>query len=141
MDNGEFGKTLSRLRERAELSNRQLADRADVPHSLIAGLQSVRRRVGEMQALRIGNALGLTAGELDGFVLAAVNTCTEKVLKSSLDYPSSFLNLIAKQLRVAGILPQHFSNFQINGDGSGQEVKLYLNDGRIAQLSSTLHFA
>ena len=94
-----------------------------------------------MQALRIGNALGLKSGELDRFILSALDTCSEKVLNDAKEYPSTFLNLIAKQLRVAGILPKDLSNFQINGDESGQEVKLYLADGRVAQLSSTLQFA
>lgn len=141
MENEEFGNLLSRLREREELSNRELAAKADVPHSLIAGLQSGRRRVGEMQALRIGNALGLNGVDLDSFVMAAVNTCSEKVLKQANEYPSTFLNLVAKQLRVAGILPKNLRTFQINGSESRQEVKLYLNDGRVAQLSSTLQFA
>ena len=136
-----FGAQLSAQRQRAGFTNRQLADRADVPCSLIAGLQSGRRRVGEMQALRIGNALGLKSGELDRFILSALDTCSEKVLNDAKEYPSTFLNLIAKQLRVAGILPKDLSNFQINGDESGQEVKLYLADGRVAQLSSTLQFA
>ncbi len=136
-----FAERLKTLKERSGLSNRQLADRSDVSHSLIAALLSENRGVGELQASRIGAALGLKGKELEAFVLSAIDTCTEKVMKASMDYPAAFLNLIAGQFRVAGILPHDFSNFQINGGTEGQKVKVYLHDGRTAQLSTTLQIA
>ena len=141
MSNAEFGKYLSSLRQKANLTNRELAINAKVPHSLIAGLQAGNRRVGEYQARKIGLALNLDGAELDSFILSAVNTCTKKVLQEAKDYPSSFLNMIAKQLRLAGILPQDLSNFQINGDSSIHVLKIYLQDGSSAQLSSILTIA
>lgn len=138
MSNAEFGKKLSSLRQKEGLTVRALADDAKVPHSLIAGLQTGSRRVGEYQARKIGLALNLKDGALDAFVLAAINTCTEKVLEEAKDYPASFLNMVARQLRLAGILPQNLRNFQINGDSSKHVLKLYLQDGSCAQLSSIL---
>ena len=141
MERESFGAQLSALRQKAEFTNQQLADRAGIPRSLIAGLQSGRRRIGERQALRLGGALGLEGEALDTFIMDAVNTCSVKVLKQANEYPSFILNLFAKQLKSAGIKPNNLSNFQINGNASTQEVKFYLADGRIAQLSSTLQFA
>ena len=136
-----FSDYLTQLRTSAGLSNRELAVKAEVPRTLIAGLQSGRRRVGEYQASKIGKALGLHNEDMDSFVLSAVNTCTEKVLNDAKEYPSSFINLVARQLRMAGISPQTLRNYQVNAIGSDQVVKLYLDDGRIAQLSSSLSFA
>jgi transcriptional regulator with XRE-family HTH domain len=136
-----FSDYLTQLRTSAGLSNRELGVKAEVPRTLIAGLQSGRRRVGEYQASKIGKALGLHNEDLDAFILLAVNTCTEKVLKEAQDYPSTFINLIAKQLRLAGILPHDVANFQVNGNDKEQVVKIYLESGRTAQISSTLQFA
>lgn len=138
MNQAAFGKLLSDLRERARLTNRELAVMAKVPHSLIAGLQAGSRSVGEYQARKIGKALELKDGALDSFVLNAINTCTDKVLEEAKDYPASFLNMIARQLRLAGILPQNLRTFQINGDSSNHLLKMYLQDGSSAQLSTTL---
>lgn len=138
MNKAAFGKLLSELREKARLTNRELAVMAKVPHSLIAGLQGGSRTVGEHQARKIGLALDLEDRALDSFILNAIDTCTDKVLEESKEYPASFLNMIAKQLRLAGILPQDLKNFQINRDKGDHLLKIYLLDGRIAQLSSTL---
>lgn len=138
MNKTEFGKQLSNLRQEAGLSVMHLAEYARVPRSLIAGLQAGSRRVGEYQARKIGLALNLEGRALDSFVLDAINTCTEKVLQESKDYPASFLNMVATQLRLAGILPKDLSKFQITSDSSKHVLKLYLQDGRSAQLSSIL---
>ncbi|WP_397380032.1 multiprotein-bridging factor 1 family protein [Prosthecobacter sp.] len=141
MNQAAFGQLLSDLREQARLTNRELAIMAKVPHSLIAGLQSGSRRVGEYQARKIGKALELEDGALDSFVLNAINTCTDKVLEEAKGYPASFLNMIARQLRLAGILPKDLSKFQIKGDRNEHVLKLYLQNGKCAQLSSILTIA
>lgn len=138
MNKTGFGKYLSDLRVEARLTNQELASLAKVPRSLIGGLQAGSRSVGEYQARKIGLALKLTGTALDSFILSAINNCTEKVLVEAKDYPSSFINMIARQLRLAGILPQSLRTFQINGDSSEHVLKMYLQDGRTAQLSSSL---
>jgi hypothetical protein len=138
MNQAAFGKLLSDLRGKARLTNQELSVLAKVPRSLIGGLQAGSRNVGEYQARKIGIALDLQGDALDSFVLNAINTCTDKVLEESKEYHASFLNMIAKQLRLAGILPQNLRTFQINSDNSNHLLKLYLQDGRIAQLSTTL---
>ena len=138
MSNAEFGKQLSSLRQKLGLSVRELAEHAKVPRSLIAGLQVGSRRIGEYQARKIGLALNLKDSALDAFVLSAINTCTKKVLEEAKDYPSSFINMVARQLRLAGILPKDLSNFQITRDSTQHVLKLYLQDGKCAQLTSIL---
>jgi transcriptional regulator with XRE-family HTH domain len=138
---GTFGDTLSGLRKGKKLTNRQLAVRASVPSSLIAGLQAGSRSVGEFQARKIGKALALDGPELESFVLEAVNTCTERVLSEAKDYPSLFLNFIAKQLRSAGIAPKDLCHFQLIQFEDGQALRMNLNGGRTAELHSTLRYA
>lgn len=141
MANEEFKSKLSRLRKGRNWTNRQLAANASVPSSLIAGLQSGSRSVGEYQARKIGVALGLDGPELDTFVMDAVNTCTEKVLSEAKGYPSLFLNFIAKQLRSAGIQPHDLTNFQVIQSVEGPALRMILNGGRTAELHSTLRYA
>lgn len=141
MVNELFGDKLSKLRKGRKWTNRQLAAQASVPSSLIAGLQSGNRSVGEYQARKIGLALGLDGPELDSFVMEAVDTCTEKVLSDAKGYPSLFLNFIAKQLRSAGIHPHDLTNFQMIQSGEGQALRLYLDGGRTAEIHSTLRYA
>lgn len=136
-----FRDKLSRLRKGRGVTNRELAVGASVPSSLIAGLQGGSRSVGEFQARKIGKALALDGPELEAFVMEAVNTCTEKVLNEAKDYPSLFLNFIAKQLRAAGIMPKDLSGFQMIQSAEGQSLRMHLDDGRIAELHSTLRYA
>ena len=141
MEKQAFGTYLTSLRLRAKLTNRQLAELAEVPRSFIAGLQSGRRRVGEYQARKIGVALGLEGPALDAFILRALDTCTKKILNISKDYPAELLNMLALQLRSAGILPTTVHHFQVHGDESKQDVELYLHDGRKAHIATTVAYA
>lgn len=140
MQDRYFSVTLQALRRNASFTNRELAEAAGVPVSLIAGLQSGKRRVGEKNARQIAMALRLSGEELDRFVFEAINTSTRKLLKESQDYPSELLNLFTRQLRRAGILPE-----QVNQCGfSEREPKaltLQLANGRFARLETQLTFA
>ena len=132
--NEDFADTLTRLRRAAGLTNVKLSERAAVPCSLIAGLQSGKRRVGELQARRIGQALGLKGGELDAFIFHAINQCTEKVLSVSRGYPAELLNRLALLLRKAGILPDQVHGCQVIGD----DLALKLADGQQFKLETKL---
>jgi transcriptional regulator with XRE-family HTH domain len=136
-----FSSQLSSLRKAVKLTNHELARKADVPKSLIAGLQSGKRRIGELQARRLGAALGLTGSELERFILAAIDTCTEKVLDEAKSYPAEFLNLIARQLRRAGIFADSIVRYVIDGDDSEQSIRLSLGNGRNASLTTHLRLA
>ena len=114
----DFSQQISKLRQKAKLTNQELAELAQVPASFISGLQTGHRKIGELQAKKIGNALGLADRDLEMFVLKAIDTCSEKVLKDFVAYPAELLNLLARQLSHAGIGPQHIQHCVINEAGA-----------------------
>src|ERR1700733_4816313 len=128
--NNTFSSHLQQLRSNASLTNRELARLADVPESLISGLQNNNRRVGEYQARKIGVALKLEGATLDQFIYDAIDHCSEKVLNAFIEYPAQLLNLLASQLKEAGILPDAIHDYTVN-DG---DVSLTLSDGTKAML-------
>lgn len=141
MINERFSELLSRLRRKAKLTNVQLAELAKVSRSLIPGLQSGKRRVGEYQARKLGVALGLTGDALDSFIFAAINGCTEKVLQDSLAYPAELLNLLARQLRLAGIQPEQVRGCVAEEGAQESEAEIFLKDGRQVRLETKLALA
>jgi hypothetical protein len=136
--NEPFSSQLYRLRTNAKLTNAGLAQRADVPESLISGLQNDNRRVGEYQARKIGRALNLHGERLEEFVLRAIDTSTEKILNDAKPYPAELLNLLAMQLRGAGIHADAIHAFDITGSQNVQDIHLTLNSGRQATLKTQL---
>ena len=139
--NEPFSSLLSRLRRNAKLTNIELAQQANVSRSLIPGLQSGKRCVGEYQARKLGTALGLTGDALDQFILRAIDECTEKVLRSSLPYPAPLLNLLARQLRMAGIQPDQVSGCVVTEAEDESEATIHLNGGRKVRLATKLALA
>lgn len=133
-----FSLQLQQLRASAKLTNNELAQLADVPESLISGLQNNNRRVGEYQARKIGKALKLSEERLESFILQAINTCTEKVLEEAKGFPAELLNLLAQQLNRAGIRAESIHTFTVVGDESEQDVTLHLGNGRRAVLTTHL---
>lgn len=139
--NEEFPELLSKLRKEAKLTNIQLAEEANVSRSLIPGLQSGKRCVGEYQARKLGNALGLTGAELEDFIFSGINRCTEKVLVEAKPYPAKLLNLLARQLRRAGIAPEMVSSCMIEEDAQKCVVEIKLVDGKDAHIETKLQCA
>ena len=132
--NRKFPEILSHLRTSKNLTNRELAEIAHVPHSMIAGIQSGRRPVGEKQARKLGVALGLQGDELETFVIGAVETCTEKVLRVCREYPSWLLNLLPLTLIQRGISPSALSDCYIARDEESQNITLGLKSGGSIEL-------
>lgn len=139
--NTEFASRLTRLRTTARLTNRELARLSDVPTSTVAGLQTGSRRIGEYQARKLGKAFNLAGEELEEFVLQAINECTEKILTDSLPYPSHLLNLLAVQLKKAGIGAESIHEFEISGDDRKQDVRFILGSGKSVTLTTHLQYA
>jgi transcriptional regulator with XRE-family HTH domain len=136
--NEPFSSLLQRLRTAAHLTNEALAKLADIPESLISGLQNDNRRIGEYQARKLGAALQLHGEDLEQFILQAINTCTEKVLEEAKPYPAHLLNLLAVQLHQAGIKAGDIGDFTIVGDPLEQKIILSLNGDRQATLTTQL---
>ena len=139
--NVPFSSQLKALRKDARLTNNELARLADVPTSLISGLQTGKRQIGEYQARKIALALDLCGEEFERFVYAAINDCTEKVLNESKSYPAELLNLLARQLRGAGICADFIRKCTVNGDHREQAVTLHLGNGDEATLTTLLKMA
>lgn len=134
-----FSTLLRCLRKDAKFTNAQLANRAEVPPSLISGLQTRKRRVGEFQARKIGRALHLQGEQLEAFVLRAVDTCTEKVLNESAPYPAELLNFLPKQLLQDGVSADAIDGIHVTvARGKPGNIQLFLIDGRQATLTTQL---
>ena len=133
-----FSRTLQALRTSAKLTNHELARLAEVPESLISGLQNDNRRIGEYQAMKIAKALKLSGEKLEQFIYDAINGCTEKILNTAKPYHSQLLNLVAVQLHRAGIPANSIRDFDISGDEQCQDVTLILGGGKKATLRTQL---
>jgi len=133
-----FPQLLSKLRRKACLTNVQLSELAPVSRSLIGGLQSGKRVAGEYQVKKLGIALGLEGAELNAFIFSGINRCSEKVLQDSQPYPAELLNLLARQLKLAGVSPDKISSCVVIEDASLCNVAIYLMDGTQAIIETTL---
>ncbi len=132
-----FPNLLITLRTNAKLTNIQLAELAKVSKSIIPGLQSGKRQIGEFQARKIGAALGLTGNELQEFIYCAMNNAYDKVLAELNDYPAELINLLALQLKDAGIEPNQVVDCKVQGS----DVLIILNDGKQAHIKTQLALA
>lgn len=136
-----FPQLLTQLRLKAGFTNVALAEEAKVSPSLVPGLQSGRRCVGEYQARKLGVALGLSGKDLDAFIFSGIDRCSEKVLMEAQPYPTQLLNLLARQLRRAGVGPEKISRCLVDEDAGQCVVGLTLADGTKAQLQTRLELA
>ena len=137
-----FGERLNTLRSRLRLTTQQLAARANVPQSLISGLQTGNRRIGEDNARKIGQALGLNAWEMEEFIYLAINDSAEKVLNGHKRYPAEVLNLVAAELHQNGIAPEEVGRCILHptlGNGQTPDAAIYLRDGRSATIEVKIH--
>ena len=132
MNNHTFANKLNSLRQTRHLTTGELATKAGVGQPLISGLISGDRVIGEYTARKIAAALQLTGRELEDFVYLAINSCSEKVLQSSKNYPSELLNLIACELQELGILPDKISYCVRKPASKNANAALYLEDGKEA---------
>lgn len=137
MDNA-FGNKLAQLKNSRHLTSAELASKANVPPSLISGLLSNTRVIGEYAARKIGNALQLADDELEDFVYLAINRCSEKVLTASKGYPAILLNLVAAKLQEAGILPNKIN--RCTRKQNEADAALYLDGGQEAFIKLEVAF-
>lgn len=131
MEPNTFSNKLNSLRKSRNLTSQQLAKLSSVSQPLISSLENGQRVIGEYTARKIGSALQLHDKDLENFVYLAINGCTEKVLKSSRNYPAEILNLIAGELSALGILPEKIMSC-VRHPQSDATAALYLNDGKSA---------
>lgn len=139
--NNTFANTLHQLRTSLHLTSAELADKANVPRSLISGLQSGTRVVGEYTAKKIGKALNLTGVELEDFIYLAINACSEKVLITSKAYPAMLINLVAAKLQEQGILADKINQCVRRPINNDADAALYLDDGKEAFIRLEVAYA
>ena len=139
--NNTFANKLHQLKISHHLTSAELAIKANVPPSLISGLQSGHRVIGEYAARKIGQALFLTGDELEDFVYLAINGCSEKVLQQSKSYPAEILNLIATELLKIGIVPDKIRKCVRKPQNDKAKAALFLDDGTEAFINLEVAYA
>lgn len=128
-----FKDLLISKRKALGLTSKELSKQSSVSESLLSGLQSGNRRIGEKQASRIASALGLKKQEKSDFIFMAMNESTQRLLESSKSYPVEVLNSLPGLLRNKGVLPENingarlFDAFLEISLESGDVVRVYVN--------------
>ena len=114
------------------LSGKELSKRACVPETLVSGLQNDSRKIGEVQATRIGKALDLSGNELQEFVYMALNESKGRLLNSSKIYCAEILNYLPNLISIHGIRAEEIADAAILKEG----IKLSLKSGSTATVSA-----
>jgi transcriptional regulator with XRE-family HTH domain len=128
-----FKDLLISKRKALELTSKELSKQSSVSESLLSGLQSGNRRIGEKQASRIASALGLINQDERDFIFMAMNESTQRLLESSKSYPVEILNSLPGLLRNKGVLPENINSARIFDSfleislDSGDVVRVYVN--------------
>ena len=129
----QFKDLLKSKRKELGLTSKELSKQAAVSESLLSGLQSGNRRIGEKQASRIASALGLMEQERSDFIFMAMNESRQRILASSKAYPVEILNSLPGLLRNKGVLPENINSARIFDSlleislESGAIVRLHVN--------------
>ena len=128
-----FKDLLISKRKALGLTSKELSKQSSVSESLLSGLQSGNRRIGEKQASRIASALGLKKQEKSDFIFMAMNESTQRLLESSKSYPVEVLNSLPGLLRNKGVLPENINSARIFDTfleislDSGDVIRVYVN--------------
>jgi cyanate lyase len=119
-------------RKALRLKGKELSKRACVPETLVSGLQNDSRKIGEIQATRIGKALGLSGNDLLEFVYVALNESKGRLLNSSKIYCAEILNYLPNLISIQGIKAEEIVDSVIIEEG----IKLSLKSGSTAIVSA-----
>ena len=119
-------------RKALRLKGKELSKRACVPETLVSGLQNDSRKIGEVQATRIGKALGLSGNDLLEFVYMALNESKGRLLNSSKIYCAEILNYLPNLISIHGIRAEEIADAAILKEG----IKLSLKSGSTATVSA-----
>jgi len=108
-----FKDLLISKRKALRLTSKELSKQSSVSESLLSGLQTGNRRIGEKQASRIASGLGLLGDEHSDFVFMAMNESSQRLLESSKSYSVEILNSLPVLLGNTGISPERISGASI----------------------------
>jgi len=123
-------------RKALRLKGKELSKRACVPQTLVSGLQNDSRKIGEVQATRIGKALGLSGNDLLEFVYVALNESKGRLLNSSKIYCAEILNYLPNLIAIHGIRAEEIVDTVILEEG----IALTLENGSTATVSARVVF-
>jgi len=115
-------------RKALRLKGKELSKLACVPKTLVSGLQNDSRKIGEVQATRIGKALGLSGNDLLEFVYVALNESKGRLLNSSKIYCAEILNYLPNLIAIHGISAEEIVDAVILEEG----IVLTLENGSTA---------
>jgi hypothetical protein len=121
-------------RKALRLKSKELSKRACVPATLLSGLQNDSRKIGELQATRIGKALGLSGNDLLEFVYVALNESKGRLLNSSKIYCAEILNYLPNLIAIHRIRAEEIVDSVILEDG----IALTLENGSTATVSASV---
>jgi len=100
----EFGRYLRQLRQRKNLTLRELAQKSTVPFPNISAIECGRLGAGRMVATKLAVGLGLRGRERKNFVtFAAYTNSRDRLAKEYLAYPAVLANLLSGMLRELGV--------------------------------------
>ena len=119
-------------RKALRLKSKELSRLASVPATLLSGLQNDSRKIGEVQATRIGKALGLSGNDLLMFIYMALNESKGRLLNASKSYCAEILNYLPALMAENGILADEIVDAVILQEG----IELALRNGSTATVSA-----
>jgi transcriptional regulator with XRE-family HTH domain len=132
-----LGALLRQLRTNNHLSLRELGDKSNLPHSLIAGIESGDRPAGPSVAVKLANALELLGDARDLFLLqAAQTTRRDHLLQEAQGLDAIVINFLPRKLIANGVVPAQIKSSKLveiseNGAHAPREqLNIELIDGR-----------
>ncbi len=100
----EFGRYLRHVRQRKNLTLRELAEKSTVPFTNISTIECGRLGAGRMVAAKLAVGLGLRGQQRKNFVtFAAYTNSRDRLSKEHLAYPAVLANLLPGMLRELGV--------------------------------------
>jgi transcriptional regulator with XRE-family HTH domain len=140
-----FGDLLRQLRTNNHLSLRELGDKSNLPHSLIAGIESGDRPAGPSVALKLRKAFELTPADADAFLLkAAQTTRRDHLLKEAQGLDAIVINFLPRKLIQNGVVSAQIKNSELVEVGENdacaprEQLNIELTDGRKVSCQITI---
>jgi transcriptional regulator with XRE-family HTH domain len=132
-----FGSLLKQIRNNSNLSLRQLGVKSNLPHSLIAGIESGDRPAGLSVAVKLQKALELTSPDADVFLLkAAQTTHRDHLLQEVHGLDALTINFLPRFIIKNGLVPATIKNTEIftvrenDAYAAREQLNIELTDGR-----------
>jgi transcriptional regulator with XRE-family HTH domain len=125
------GEELRRRRKALGMHIRPFAEKAGLPYSLVAGLETGHRRIGEKSVRKLISALNLRGAESDHFLNLFLAAGAQRVLAQTRQYPPEIVNVLAQKLSdQAQIPPELITACTRRITKKGPDLVITLKDGQ-----------